>query len=84
MFKNMLKIMNKHEISNFIIEELATMLNVEKEDLDADTNFLKIGLSSVQAIKIINKLRKKLNKEINPAVIFELKTVNDIAAHLAK
>lgn len=84
MLNSMPKIMSKKEISNVIIEELAKILDVEKEELDTDTNFLKVGLSSVQAIKIVNKLRKKLNKEINPAVIFEFKTVSDIAEHLAE
>lgn len=76
--------MKKEEIINVIKKELADILNVSADQIDKQTNFLKVGLSSVQALKVINKLRKQFLVEINPAVIFEFKTVEDIANYLAK
>lgn len=71
--------MTREEIVETIKNELATILNIEIDQVDEETNFLKIGLSSVQALKVINRLRKQFSVEINPAVIFEFKRVGDIA-----
>lgn len=43
-----------------------------------------MGVSSVQALKIINHLRKELSINVNPVALFEFNTVDDISAYLAE
>ncbi len=49
-------------------------LNMENE------NFLRMGVSSIQAIKVINTLKKRFN--IDPVVIFEYSTIMDLSEFL--
>lgn len=43
---------------------------------------MKIGVSSVQALKIINRARKHLQVDISPVALFEYKTIAEFAAYL--
>ncbi|WP_458460222.1 acyl carrier protein [Paenibacillus sp.] len=74
--------MTKEEIELFIKSEIAAALNQEPEDIDEEMNFLKIGVSSVQALKIINRARKQLQVDISPVALFEYKTIAEFAAYL--
>lgn len=44
--------------------------------------FFKLGVTSIQALKVINKMRKALEIEINPAAIFEYKCIAELAEYL--
>lgn len=74
--------MNTEEIIEGIKKEIADILKIDTDMIDDDENFLKIGISSVQALKIINKMRKKLGVDINPAAMFEYKTIAQFAGYL--
>lgn len=76
--------MSKEEIIEFIKAEIAAILNQEPDSIDEDVNFLKVGVSSVQALKIINRIRKKLEIDINPVAMFEYKTISDLAGYLSE
>ena len=52
------------------------------EDIDENTSFFTLGVTSIQALKVLNKMRKTLDIEINPAVIFEYKCIADLAKYL--
>ena len=45
---------------------------------------MRLGVSSVQALKIISRLRKQLDLDINPVALFEFKTVDDSSEYLAE
>ena len=74
--------MNKEDIIELIKTEIALALNQDPDDIDEDVNFLRVGISSVQALKIINRVRKKLEIEINPVALFEHKTIAEFAGYL--
>jgi acyl carrier protein len=76
--------MSKQEIIDFIKAEIAAILNEEPDSIDEDINFLRIGISSVQALKIINRIRKKLEIDINPVAMFEYKTISELAGYLSE
>ncbi|WP_223067487.1 acyl carrier protein [Paenibacillus caui] len=75
--------MTREEIEAFIKSEIAAVLNQQPEDIDEGLNFLKIGVSSVQALKIINRARKRLDIDISPVALFEYKTIADFAGYLS-
>ncbi|WP_201612607.1 acyl carrier protein [Gulosibacter hominis] len=76
--------MDKQEIKQILTEEIATELGTTVEQIDDQASFMRLGISSVQALKVVNRLRKRVNMEINPVVIFEFKTIDDIAEYLAE
>lgn len=75
--------MKREEIVDYMTAEIAENLKESTGNIDPDANFMKMGISSVQALKIINKLRKKMNVEINPVAMFEYKTITEFADYLA-
>lgn len=76
--------MSKEEIIGFIKEEIGKTIQKEPATIDDHTNFMRIGVSSVQALKIINKMRKKLSIDINPVAMFEYKTIADFSGYLSE
>ena len=76
--------MTKEDIVELLKTEIAWTLNQDPDSIDEEVNFLKVGVSSVQALKIINRVRKKLEVEINPVALFEYKTIAEFAAYLSE
>ena len=63
-------------------EYVAEALGEDVSEIDENTSFFRIGISSVQALKIMNKLRKNLNIEVSPVAMFEYKCIAELAAYL--
>jgi acyl carrier protein len=76
--------MTQDEIKAVLIKEIATELSIAPADIEHDDGFMQLGVSSVQALKIVNRLRRELGMDINPVALFEFKTVDDISAYLAE
>ncbi|KGE16338.1 acyl carrier protein [Paenibacillus wynnii] len=76
--------MNRDEIVELMKTEIAAILGQEPDDIDENVNFLKIGVSSIQALKIINRARKNLDIDISPVALFEYKTISEFAGYLSE
>ena len=76
--------MDKEHIKTVLTKEIATELSISPGEIDENASFMKLSVSSVQALKIINRLRKELDMDINPVALFEFKTVDDITTYLAE
>lgn len=74
--------MSKEDIIMTIKSEIAAILKQDADSIDEGTNLLKIGVSSIQALKIINRIRKKLDIDISPVAMFEYKTISAFAGYL--
>lgn len=74
--------MDKNQIIAYMKELMAEAMDCEIDDVDENASFFKLGISSIEALKIINVLHKKLNVEISPVAMFEYKCVNDLAEYL--
>ncbi|MCR8844311.1 acyl carrier protein [Paenibacillus sp. SC116] len=74
--------MTKDDIILFLKMEIAAVLEQDHSEIDEDVNFLKIGVSSIQALKIINRARKKLDIDISPVALFEYKTIAEFSGYL--
>ena len=75
--------MDQDYIKAVLAKEIAAELSIEPEEVDDQASFMRLGVSSVQALKIINRLRRELGIDINPVALFEFKTVEDISFYLA-
>lgn len=74
--------MNNDYIVEILKGYLAQVLEVTKEEINENDNFFKIGVSSVQALKIINRMRKELEIEISPVAMFEYNSIAEISNYL--
>ena len=76
--------MNKETIKNVLINEISSELKIAPKNVDEYATFTRMGVSSVQALTLINHLRKELSIYGNPVALFEFNTVDDISAYLAE
>lgn len=76
--------MTKDSIKDVLIGKIAAELDIAPGEVDEYTSFMRMGVSSVQALKIINHLRKELAINVNPVALFEFNTVDDISTYLAE
>lgn len=76
--------MTKDSIRDLLIGKIATELEVAPDEVDEYTSFMRMGVSSVQALKIINHIRKELSINVNPVALFEFNTVDDISTYLSE
>jgi polyketide synthase PksL len=74
--------MNREQLIDYMKSALAETMAIDIDDIDENTSFFKLGVTSIQALKVINKMRRKLDVEINPAAIFEYKCISDLADYL--
>lgn len=74
--------MTKQEISLLMRQNLGQMLKLDPDDIEEDENFFNLGVSSVQALKIVNLMRRQVDVEINPVAMFEFKTIADITDYI--
>jgi acyl carrier protein len=74
--------MTKEAILDVLKNEIGRVVQREADMIDDDEKLLEIGVSSIQAIKIINQVKKRLNVDINPVVIFEYNRIDRLAEYL--
>jgi phosphopantetheine attachment domain protein len=76
--------MTKEYVTKMLTEEIATELNTTPDEIDEHTSFMRMGISSIQALKIINRLRKTLSIKVNPVALFQFDTIDEISSCLAE
>ena len=74
--------METQEIMSLMKTYVGEATGKDPETIDENANFFRLGVSSVQALKIINRIRKKLEVDISPVAIFEYKCISDLSAYL--
>lgn len=73
---------NMEQIICFLKGEISTATNSEPNSIDEKINFMKFGISSMQTIMILNKVKKKFEIEVNPFAMFEYKNINELSHYL--
>ncbi len=76
--------MDIEKIVDLIKEEIASALNQDSQFVDQKENFLKLGISSIQMIKITNKINKKLGIDISSISMFEYKDITEFANYISE
>lgn len=73
---------NREQIASCIREQIASVTQTDPKGLDENMSFIKCGISSIQAIMIINRIKKNLKLEINPVAMFEHKNISELSLYL--
>lgn len=69
-------------IEAWLVEKLATLLNVDVADIDPDAPFDRYGLDSADAIGLTGELEDWLQQRVSPTLLYDYPTVAALAEHL--
>ena len=75
-------ILELDDIRTAIVGEVAAELQIPAEQVDPEASFMRLGLTSLQSMRIVNRLRTELNMHIDPVALFEYETVEELAEFL--
>lgn len=67
-----------------VYQVIAEQLQVHQETLDVGQNFHELGLDSLGAVKVMDKLGNNLDIELYPTLIFEYQTPEALAQYIEK
>lgn len=73
--------MKKQELIKIIKEKISQVVGLDINEIYEDESFLRMGISSIQSVKIINLIQKELNMELNPVILFRYETINELVDH---
>lgn len=81
-------ILKNRPISHDIIRDrcvsfISKLLNEQKNTIDADADFERLGLDSAMAVAMIFDLEEWLEMELSPSLLFDHTNINQLSAHLA-
>lgn len=74
-----MNILDDQEIIGVVKEQIGTVIGLDQSDIEENQSFLKMGISSIKTIMIVNRISKKLGIELNPTVMFEYKNVASLS-----
>lgn len=73
---------SREQMASCIREQIVSVTQIVPDSLDENMSFIKCGISSIQAIMIINRIKKKLQLDINPVAMFEYKNIAQLSSYL--
>jgi acyl carrier protein len=71
-------------IADFIRLKVAEALGAKAEDINANEEFISMGLDSMHAIFLIDEIEKEFKIEINPHSFWEYPTIHSFSSNLQK
>jgi len=70
--------MDIEQLMDLAKKRISEVVGLHPSEINEDESFLKMGISSIQAVKIINLMQKDLDMELNPAILFEYETLGEL------
>lgn len=71
-------------IRRWLIENIASVVNMNPAQIDVKQTFDHYGMDSLQAVSLSGDLENWLNREISPTVVWDYPTVEQLARHLSE
>ena len=78
------KLPTQREIQNWIVNYLAEILELKPDSIDVKIPFDRYGLDSTAAIGMTGELEDWLGTEIDPTLLYDYPSVEDLAGHLVE
>ena len=76
--------MNQQYIMNMMKEHISKIIGVNAGLIDSEQSFVKLGLTSIQTLKVVNSFRRELGIEISPVAMFEHKNIRSFSRYVLK
>jgi acyl carrier protein len=82
---NEIKITNREqEIQRWLIAHISQLMEISIEEVNPLTSFDSYGLDSASAVAMISDLEDWLQIEIDPTLVYEYPTINELAHRVIK
>ena len=76
---------SKEQISDKLVEILSEEFEIEKSVITPDANlFTDLDLDSIDAVDLVVRLQKLINKRVNPDDFKQIRTLNDVVVVIEK
>jgi acyl carrier protein len=72
------------DIRNWCLDFLAVTLEFPPSEIHPETKFSQLGLDSASIATFVVALEEWLDRELDPEVVFQFPSVNELAGHLAQ
>ncbi|WP_051847003.1 SDR family NAD(P)-dependent oxidoreductase [Streptomyces sp. NRRL F-5053] len=72
------------EVEDIVRELVAARLGRPAAEVDVRGGYYELGLASVDLMTLVSALEDRLSCQLSPTVVFEYKTIAELAAHLAE
>jgi iturin family lipopeptide synthetase B len=73
-----------HQVEDILAQIEAEVLNLNKEDIDLDANFFKLGGHSFKAAQMAAKIQKAFNAKISMGELFKRPTLRQLSEYLTE
>ena len=77
------KIFYRNSIDELVCEVCSYVLGVEKETINIEDHFFRLGGDSITCIQFISKIKHQLNVELSIENIFSLQSLEKVSDHLS-
>ncbi|MFW6096896.1 MAG: AMP-binding protein, partial [Chloroflexota bacterium] len=74
----------RSHIEQWLVQQIATQLQIEPQQISVDRPFVDFGLDSVQAVSLTGELEVWLSRSLPPTLVWDYPTIRDLATHLAE
>jgi myxalamid-type polyketide synthase MxaE and MxaD len=75
---------NRQQIQGWILSRVATIVGVQKEEIDVREPLARYGIDSAQVLSLSGELERRLDRRLSPTLLFEYPSIDALAAYLAE
>lgn len=76
--------MTSKQLEEWLIAQLASQLNLPKQDIDPVRRLEEYGLDSLEAVALTGELEEMLGRPVDPTILWDYPSVRAVAAYLAE
>ncbi|NER45916.1 MAG: amino acid adenylation domain-containing protein, partial [Symploca sp. SIO1A3] len=77
------KLQDLPTLRNSVVDELARALNLNHSQIDLNKSLLSLGLDSLKAVELMERISNQYQLSLSPTLLFEFPTVTQLVDHLA-
>ena len=70
------------DVTNFLRASVADQLGISPEEVDPNTDFEEMGMTSLSAVLVSGVIEDEYDIEIEPSILFENRTLATVSAAL--
>jgi acyl carrier protein len=74
----------QEQIENWLVDQIAEILIIEKKEIDVRAPFSSYGLSSRDAVLLSGDMEDWLDRRLSPTIVYEYPSIETLAKHLSE
>ncbi|MGE8390933.1 acyl carrier protein [Pseudomonas sp. BIGb0427] len=75
--------MSQQQIAQWLREHLASLLKLDLAQVDSALAFDEYGVASRDAVGMIGELGEWLERELDPALVYDYPSIDELSNHLS-